>query len=445
MPQVWLSLRRIRSTYPRIYQELPLDAFQEQIAWSSFYQTHGWGIYWRPFLRMAGGERFPAVNRACSLAVVYGHLGHVHRSERLLQRSQALYAATLCEVQRLLGQHSRRELAKLATTSILMGMYNVCPDSLPQVFSCHTNEGNPQFVVEKGTGRTHNVGTAQILQFCGPEVFQDDLLRDVFRSSRALLTCQAFSRQQHTFVQHSLWKSTPWSRSLKTTEDKLMDIVVDLPGLAEIATAPENRTAAEDQARTLSVRLAQWRWEWDRDNAHTMHEAPVVIATGPVIHHDIERAVAIPYGFNSVSQALEILTYNSALLYLMQIQDTLRHSSGSSGDSSGSEHAISRSTYRRPWRTLRRHLLRPDEVATMWDVAVEALKTISYISGQLPVTSQAITFVPISPFGILYWVLRRQSELSNCFDAVLEHLPVFQNARHIFAGYTVSLPDRQEK
>jgi hypothetical protein len=106
---------------------MPLDAFEEHIAWSYFFSTHGWAIFWRSLFRTALEVDSPAPNRTCSLAIVYGHMGRCLKKPSLVARSQWLYAATLRGVQSLLAEPSKTELVKLTTTCILMGMYNVSP------------------------------------------------------------------------------------------------------------------------------------------------------------------------------------------------------------------------------------------------------------------------------------------------------------------------------
>lgn len=135
--------------------ELDLSGFKEEMALSYFFGTYGWAPFWRPLLRMATDGSFPDINRTCSLAIAYGYMGLGHHENALLVQGRSLYGRTLREIQVLLNQSTKEQLARLTVTVIMMGMYAV---RLPSgdVVMCWKSVG----LTPRTVCRRHQCGTS---------------------------------------------------------------------------------------------------------------------------------------------------------------------------------------------------------------------------------------------------------------------------------------------
>jgi hypothetical protein len=190
----------------------------------------------------------------------------------------------------------------------------------------------------------------------------------------------------------------------------------------------------------LLVSLEEWRWEWDRANPEAAREVarPFVIAS--VSNPVLSEMLATSFEFESVTKALEIVTYNASLLYLMQLKSTLA-SSGELQEPFPPQD-ITRQGRRGAACGSRTPLLLPGEATTMWQPAIEALKAVPFITRSLAVTAEMLTFIPLAPLGIVYWTLNSEPELRDGLDTVLTSLPVFEDAQRVYAGYRVSVGGR---
>ncbi|KAJ4290033.1 hypothetical protein N0V88_006835 [Collariella sp. IMI 366227] len=275
-----------------------------------------------------------------------------------------------------------------------------------------------------GQAPPHHMGIVQVLRHCGPETFQDEYLLALYRSCRALLICQAFCRQRRCLlIDDEAWKSVPWQRVPKTFEDRLMDFFVESAGIAEDVVVPENREACRGRITTLSKELERWRWDWHATNWASVRKAP---------QESSEKGVDLE--FDSPRLALDILYYNAALLYLMQLETAAGGQMLPSSDEVyfGRRHMQALESRGNP-------LLLPDEVKFRCQPAIEALMTILCLNKLLAATPKNETVVPPAPIGIVYWVLRDHQHLGGRVASLLSTHPIFDDGERIFVGYFVSV------
>ncbi|KAK3309468.1 uncharacterized protein B0T15DRAFT_3859 [Chaetomium strumarium] len=418
------SLAKLASRPPL---ELDFRVFEEEISASHFFNTFNWAPFWRPAMLAATNDEFPAINKLCFRAISYGYMGLGRRDQALQAKGRQLYGQVLTEFQSLLRQPPKAELAKLGFTIVLMGIY--------------------EFVMNNIMGRAppHHVGIIRILQHCGPETYQDERLLDLFRSCRALLLCQSLCRQSRCFLEETPWKTIPWQRAPKTFEDRLMDIFVDLPGIAEAVVVPTNRAACLEKIDALSIALNDWRWNWQCANSGSVRQVHNEgmeegdITSTPLMELILQASLE----FDSPRLALDILLYNAALVYLMQIRSVAngqdpRHEPLSPDDEG----------YIRQQIALSRHnpLLLPGTVKFRCQAAAEGFMTLSCIRRLMATTPTAVTVVTPATIGIVYCALRDQLQLDFDFSRLVSQFPIFQDPQRVFAGYFVSVdgsPGRQ--
>jgi hypothetical protein len=152
--------------------EFSLDALPEDTASLYFFNTFAWAPFWRSFLlsRSSSDPGDPlALDRACFDALVYGYTGLGLGHASLQHRGRHLYTGVLGQMQKLLNDAEKPELAKLIRAVVIMAMYE---------FAVHR---------EIGESPPHHFGICYILRHCGPESFQGEELLHVFRSCRSML------------------------------------------------------------------------------------------------------------------------------------------------------------------------------------------------------------------------------------------------------------------
>jgi hypothetical protein len=220
-----------------------------------------------------------------------------------------------------------------------------------------------------------------------------------------------------------------------------MDIIVDLPGIAEAVVVPHKRAASLDKINTLSVALQDWRWDW-----HAVHSASVrhvgsieeakYTRTTPII---VRQMLLVSLEFDSPRLALDILYYNAALLYLMQIKAVAR------GQVLPQPESLSREDERYVRRQAEASmssngnpLLLPGKAKFRCQAAAEAFMTLSYITRLLAITPGKETVVTPAAIGIVYWVLRDQLQLGDDLLALLLSHAFFHDPQTVFAGFFVS-------
>ncbi|KAL1877924.1 hypothetical protein Daus18300_002277 [Diaporthe australafricana] len=391
--------------------EMNLTAFQEHMAFSYFFATYGWAYFWKPFLHLAREtDLAPSASRMCSLALAYGHMGTNHADKSLKSMGLELYGRSLREVQALLtrGAGAKIELAQLCVPIVILGMYS--------------------FAIDGDLRLIHNIGVAQILKHCGPEAFQEDPLLTAYRSCRALLICQSFAIRRRTFLEDKKWKTIPWEKLPKTALDSLIDIMADMPGLvndmaaSEQPISPTTRASFHQRVGELREQLATWRWKWDRKYPNVAREVPSNLKLDSIETPVFKEQLATMIQFDTTQQALEMLTYNAALLYLLQLEDLLEmgesHSpSRLSADDMDYIRHVAASHPATP-------LLLPDEARFICQPALEAFRLIPSLYKNL-VTSKDRIMVILAPLGIVYTSTQNNPELNSCMQSILEDIPFF--------------------
>ncbi|KAH6628109.1 hypothetical protein F5144DRAFT_515171 [Chaetomium tenue] len=416
--------------------ELPLHHDHQHTSSPYFFAKYSWAPLWRPLMLSVTTSEFPEVNRVCFRAITYAYTGISRGDSALTARGRALYGQVLREVQSLLLETSKRRLAELCSTMILMDMYE---------YAMHRMAGSAP---------PHHVGIANILRHCGPEIFRGERLLVLYRSCRVLLICQTIWQQRRCFLEDEPWKTIPWQQVPKTFEDRLMDILVDLPGLAEAVADPRKRAASLDKIQVLSVALQVWRWDW-----HNVHSGSVRMVRHTDNPSESGNPDKIPFmvnpqkvpflvslirqahlEFDSPRLALDILYYNAVLLYLMQLEAIARGQPPQQREHLSLE---DERYVRLQGAAIMAHdanpLLLPGKAKFRCQVAAEAFMTLSCTTRLLGTTTTGETVVTPMVIGIIYWVLREQLQLGeDGLASLLSKHAFFHDAERVFEGFHVT-------
>lgn len=214
--------------------------------------------------------------------------------------------------------------------------------------------------------------------------------------------CLSLSFKCRTFLSEKSWKEIPFQLTSKTMEDKLFDILVDLPGIAESIT---DRLRLKTEAETIELssirlRFIRWRNEWQILNSHAAIEVNEVYSRKAGNPLFIESFLSTGLTFQTAQQAMELLHYNAAMLYISHLQYVL------DGESPDHETRTSVMEYQTSYvhnfskRNRNMCLLRPSDIESEWQHGIEGLRILANIRGQL-LAGQGIYLVA-APIAILY-------------------------------------------
>ena len=121
--------------------------------------------------------------------------------------------------------------------------------------------------------------------------------------------------RQRSFLEQSHWRTVPWAfdPTVQSAQSRLVNILVFVPGLLEDESQLNQKSDSalrEDRVCRLQVQLEElfeWRWCWEAENSNIVWEE--------------ESGRVLPLGrrirFTILSQAIEIMTYDSVLLWIL--------------------------------------------------------------------------------------------------------------------------------
>src|SRR3569833_581398 len=235
------------------------------------------------------------------------------------------------------------------------------------------------------------------------------------------------------------WKDVPFQSEPKTTQDKLLDILADLASIAQQAQAPElsnlDKLAAEEAIDRLRDRLQKWRREWDASNPCSAVEIPGKVNTDAVTIPRFKQLLATEIQFTSTQQAVEIICYIAAMIYLDharcivsgQSLDDQREESLRGADTLGSAGQHSSAS----------PLLAPGESRFTWEYALEGLRIFTCLPDQLAIQSDTGVYVPLGFVGILYCFLKRIG-MESCLTSAISKTP--WDYEHELGVYDLEVP-----
>ncbi|KAK1986929.1 hypothetical protein LZ30DRAFT_746092 [Colletotrichum cereale] len=364
---------------PTMAQELPLTAFREKMAFSHLITNYRWGPFWKPLLRTSlNGPALPDAVRADytgSLATALGFMGSRINEPKMLAEGYELNGRVIRALQSALLAESKKHLAQWAFTIIILSIYQEV--NIP-----------------------HYYGMARIIEWCGPECFQQEPMLTSLRQMRAIHACKCFIQYEGSFFDQERWKTIPWLYQPKTSYDLLMDIFVDIPGLTVSVTISAERLSSEKKAAAdaavlkMMSELHDWRRAWESSNQHSVLEVSMPLKDGEVAINWAQGLLSRPLMPNTAEQAAELLIYNSAIIQLMNLQDIL-HTGNRHPQSLPSE--IDTTILKRPDQPL----YMPEDIKYRWQPLMEGLRLLRPAS-KIFASSESAVMLSASPFGIIY-------------------------------------------
>jgi hypothetical protein len=234
-----------------------------------------------------------------------------------------------------------------------------------------------------------------------------------------------------------------------------MDIFVELPGIAEGVLDPHTRAACLDKIQVLSVALQVWRWDW-----HRVHSGSVRVVRHTGDPSEPNKPDKIPFmvnpqkvpflvslmlqanlEFDAPRLALDILYYNAALLYLMQLEAVARGQPPQQPERLSLEDeryvrlqgaaVMGRGANPTP-------LLLPGKARFRCQAAAEAFMTLSFTTRLMGTTPTSEAVVTPMVIGIVYWVLREQMQLGeDCLAALFAKYAFFHDGERVFEGFHI--------
>ncbi|KAL7924336.1 hypothetical protein ACQKWADRAFT_319442 [Trichoderma austrokoningii] len=370
---------------------------------SYFHSVYQWAPFWYPMLKGAIDTGSPAVSRLSSLAIIYGCMAKELKAKTLLAKSQTLYAEALYRARVLIEQSDKMALARLVPAVLMMGMY--------------------EWSVKDGSGNTHIDGLNQILEYCGPEYFEQESLISTYRSCRVMHICWGVRNRRRSFFEAPIWACVPWKRRLNTTEDTLLNILIGIPGLLEDMDRQPEYTPFQHVINDYISELHKWRFAWQHAHPTAVWESFECFADEPVSVLSLDEALSKPLEFSSVSLALEMLYYNAALIQLRRLKWSLLFPSAQPDPVKPEDMVY---ICQMAHGANGNGLLLPNQVRFECQLGIEALRITQYITKELQ-SSAMDQYIPPSPFGIIYWSLMDEPEVQSCVASKLLKSPPFSN------------------
>lgn len=197
--------------------------------------------------------------------------------------------------------------------------------------------------------------------------------------------------------------------------------IVNDMAASEHPISPATRSSFHQKVAQLRTQLTAWRWVWQRDNACAGRAVRSNLCLGSIDTAVFREQLATMIEFDNTQQALEILSYNAGLIYLLQLEDLIRmgqpHNAPLTADDIEYIRAVSARKTSSP-------LLLPDEAKFICQPALEAFRLIPSLYTNL-VTSKDRVMVILAPLGIVHCATKGNAELSRCMKLVLDEIPFF--------------------
>lgn len=113
-------------TQRHVPQQLSMDGFQDQIAFSHYFHSYRWAYFWRPLMRITADGRNDVMYKA-SLAVALGYLAKQKDNTELLHQAHCMYSKSVDQVQLTLSRGSKVDSSRIPAIIGALGIYNVRP------------------------------------------------------------------------------------------------------------------------------------------------------------------------------------------------------------------------------------------------------------------------------------------------------------------------------
>lgn len=199
--------------------------------------------------------------------------------------------------------------------------------------------------------------------------------------------------------------------------------IVNDMAASEHPISPATRSSFHDKVGRLRTQLTEWRWTWESTNPDVGHEVSSNLKLDNIDTLVFREQLATLIEFDTTQLALEMLTYNAGLIYLLQLEDHLNIGQPHGAPLAAEDIAYLRTVQKRK-KNNSSPLLLPGEVKYICQPALEAFRVIPSLYKNLVTTKDRIMVI-LAPLGIVYCATKGNAELSRCMKAVLDEIPFF--------------------
>jgi hypothetical protein len=204
--------------------------------------------------------------------------------------------------------------------------------------------------------------------------------------------------KQRCFLDQPAWKSDPWAGLLKSPQNELIDILVNLPSyLHDLAQIQQGITSQATLVTRLQADLAflnRWRWKWHKQNpgvAREIYPSKLPPGIAPCSSCVFPKIL----WFKTFTHSSEILLYNATLISTLGL---LAHFSPPTAPRFS------------PPSIFPLHL--PGQHTSLFDAVVEIFRTFEH--QLLSVSSRReAAFFWLLPLGVATKVLQREAEYTR--------------------------------
>ncbi|KAK1990585.1 hypothetical protein LX36DRAFT_592313 [Colletotrichum falcatum] len=365
---------------PTMTQELPLTAFREQMAFSHLISKYQWGPFWKSLLRTSlDGPAPPDAAKADytgSLATALSFMGNRFNAPKMMAEGYELNGKVIRALQSALSTGSKQQIAQWAFTIMILSLY------------------------QQEINLPHYYGMTRVVEWCGPEYFQQEPMLTSLRQMRAMHACKCFARYEGSFFDRERWKTVPWLYQPKTSYDRLMDIFVSIPGLTVSIALPaeplsnDEKAAANAGVLKMISELHDWRRAWENSNQHSISEVSIPLADYGIAIIWARDLLSQPLMPNTAEQAAELVIYNAAIIQLMNLQDIL-HTGNRFPPSLPSEIDMNMLKKRD------KPLYMPEDIKYRWQPLMEGLRLMR-LAPRMFAFAKSTAVLSVSPFSIIY-------------------------------------------
>lgn len=200
--------------------------------------------------------------------------------------------------------------------------------------------------------------------------------------------------------------------------------IVNDMAASEHPISPTTKLSFHKTVGKLKSKILEWRWAWHDSHPGVAQEVASHLKLDGIDTPIFKEQLSTMLEFHNTQQALEMLTYNAGLIYLMQLEDLLDmgepHNPPLTTDDVEYIRKASESHPSTP-------LLLPDEAKFICQPALEAFRLIPSLYKNLVTTKDRIMVI-LAPLGIVYCSTKNHPELSRCMRSVLNDIPFFGGA-----------------
>ncbi|KPM38736.1 hypothetical protein AK830_g7839 [Neonectria ditissima] len=254
------------------------------------------------------------------LSVAEAFFGRLYKIDDMLHHSAHLYGQALQKLREEMQDPSRSADRAYANLwgCLFLGIYEMVSNSSPESWLAHSR------------------GISTLTQMAGPQSFQTQSARQMFEISRSFIAVGAIAQRSRSFLEQSVWKTTPWllDSHTKSIGSMLQDVLCDIPGLMEDAdsiksAARQGQKSVHHQKDALRRKIQDihhlanhLRLMWEEKNPLICWESEPNKETSLSLDDQGQALFPTVLHFLRQDLAREAMNFNVVRLLLHSISDT---------------------------------------------------------------------------------------------------------------------------